>query len=94
MNRFLHELFDDSDQNIGIESGIVLLRQPEWSSLPIRHLLDLADRFLEYSLSYFRETRLLLHKINFSEVCLRVDEIFNILDKMHLRMLVSKLLDV
>lgn len=94
LNRFLYELFDDSNQNVGIESAIVLLRQPERSSLPVRHLFNLADRFLEYSLSYFSQTCLLLHEINFSEVCLGVDEIFNILDKVHLWMLVSKLFDV
>ena len=94
LNSFLLEPSDNSDQNISIKSGIVLLGLSERSSFPIRHLLNLADGFLEYSLSNFCQTCLLLHEVNFSEVCLGVDEIFNILDEVHLWMLVSKLLDV
>ena len=94
LDRLLLEPSDNADQNISIKSGIVLLGLSERSSFPIRHLLNLADGFLEYSLSNFCQTCLLLHEVNFSEVCLGVDEIFNILDEVHLWMLVSKLLDV
>lgn len=45
-------------------------------------------------MGHFGKTCLLFHKVHFAEVCLGVDEIFYILDKLHVGMIVSEFLNV
>jgi len=64
------------------------------SSLPIRHLLNLAYAFTENRLCNFCKPSLLLDQVNFTEVGLRINEVGNVLDELQMRMLAGELFDV
>ena len=72
----------------------MLLGLAKWSSLPIAHLLHLANRLVENALGHFGETSLLLHQVYAPIVGLSINEILNILDEVHVGKLVRELVDV
>ena len=52
------KFFENLDQNVRIKSSIVLLRQPQRSQFPIRHLLTLAHIHFQYILGHLGQPNL------------------------------------
>jgi hypothetical protein len=78
---FIHQMLDNINQDESIKRAVVLLRLPEWSSFPVRHLFNFADRLVKDLKSYLCQTCLLLDKIHFSVKSLGIDEVFDVLYK-------------
>ena len=72
----------------------MLLRETQRSSLPIADLLNLANLFAEHAQGDLRESRLLLNKAYLAEERLSVNESFDVLHELEVRVLSCELLDI
>ena len=92
--RLFDKLFEYIDEDVSVECSVVLLREAQWSTLPIADLLDLTNLLAEHTQGDLRKTRLLLYKANFTEERLSINESFNILHELKVRVLSCELLDI
>ena len=67
---------EDLNKAERIQRAVMLLRQPEWPELPIRHLLPFAELFIEELLDHQREAGYFVCFLDLLVVGLHVDEVF------------------
>lgn len=90
----LSQFFDNFNEYVGVEGGVVSLGFPERSPLPVGHLLNLADAFVEDFQGDLGQSSLLLDQVDLAVEGLRVDEVLDVLDELEVRVLDRELVDV
>jgi len=84
----------DANEAIGVERTVMLLRQPQRSPFPVGHLLHFANLFPINSQSDFGQAGLLFDEVNFPEIRLCIDKVFDVFDPLHVGQLLGKLVNV
>ncbi len=91
---FLMQLADKSDQNVSIQSCVMLLCKSEGAAFPIGHLFLLADWLAENFLCYLSQACLNSSRINLREIGLGIYETLDVAEELHLGELLCKHINV